>query len=84
MSEVARQDFSPLVIGTPDEPGAAAARPPSAFTRRPNLVAIAAIACVIELVAVIAAFWVSCAICGSLLVEFHAPQSWFGIFSCAL
>jgi Undecaprenyl-phosphate glucose phosphotransferase len=84
MSEVARQDFSPLVIGTPDEPGAAAARPPSVFTKRPNLVAIAAIACVIESVAVIAAFWVSCAICGSLLVEFHAPQPWFGILVCAL
>jgi Undecaprenyl-phosphate glucose phosphotransferase len=84
MSEVARQDFSPLVIGTPAEPGGTAVLLPSVFVKRPNLVAMAAVACVIESAAVIAAFWVSCAICGSLLVEFHAPQSWFGVLVCAL
>ena len=84
MSEVAQPDFSPLVTGTPSESSATAAKLPSVFAKQPNLVAMAAIACATEAVTVAVAFWVSCVFCGTLLPEFHAPQSWFGVLVCAL
>ncbi len=84
MSEAARRDFSPLVIGTSAEPGPIAATFPGIPAKRPNLVALAAIAFISELLAVAGALWVSLAVCGALVPQFQAPQPWFGILVSAL
>ncbi len=59
MSEAARRDFSPLVIGTTAPPGSPAATIPNVLAKQPNLVALAAAACVTEALAVIGALWAS-------------------------
>jgi exopolysaccharide biosynthesis polyprenyl glycosylphosphotransferase len=84
MSGAARQDFSPLVIGTSAEPGSTPATSQSGLAKRPNLVALASIACLSEALAVAGGLWASCVVCGALIAEFHAPQSWFGLLVCAL
>jgi len=84
MSEAARRDFSPLVIGTSAEPGPIAATFPGTAAKRPNLVALAAIAFMSELLAVAGALWVSLAVCEALVPEFQAPQFWFGLLVSAL
>ncbi len=84
MSEAARRDFSPLVIGTSAEPGPIAATFPGILAKRPNLVALAAIAFMSEVLAVAGALWISLTICKALVPEFQTPQSWFGILVSAL
>jgi polysaccharide biosynthesis protein PslA len=84
MSEVARRGLSPLVIGTSAERGPIAAAFPGILAKRPNLVVLAAIAFVSEVLAVAGALWVSLAVCEALFPEFQTPQSWFGILVSAL
>ena len=84
MSEAARRDFSPLVIGTSAEPGPLAATFPGTLAKPSNLVALAAIAIASEVFAVAGALWASLAVCEALVPEFRAPQSWFGILVGAL
>ena len=84
MSEAARRDFSPLVIGTSTEPGPIAATFPGVLAKRPNLVALAAIAFMSEALAVAGALWISFAVCTAWVPEFQPPQSWFGLLVSAL
>jgi Undecaprenyl-phosphate glucose phosphotransferase len=45
---------------------------------------MAVVACVSEALAVVAAFWVSSALCGTLMAGFRAPEFWFGAMVCAV
>ncbi len=84
MSEAARRDFSPLVIGTSAEPGPITATFPGIVAKPPNLVALAAIAFTSEVLAVAGALWISLIVCKAWVPEFQAPQPWFGFLVSAL
>jgi Undecaprenyl-phosphate glucose phosphotransferase len=82
MSGLAQEDFSPRVVRSSTEPGAAAAAVLQARWGQSNVVVMAVIACSIELLAIAAAFWVSLVIGEMFVTGFHTPQLWFGTLVC--
>lgn len=82
MSGAAPQDLSSPFIGPLPKPAGATAVPN--LSGRPNLLALAAIACASEAFAVLTALWISAAIGGVLVPQFLAPQLWFRLIVAML
>ena len=82
MSDLARSDYSPLLV----EPGEAlsAARPRIPPSKKPNLVTLAGLACTTELLTIGLSFWLSCIICKHLVSTFEVPPFRFGVIVCVL
>jgi Undecaprenyl-phosphate glucose phosphotransferase len=75
MSGIVGGDLSALAAGSPAELPAPTVAAPSG-AGRPNLVAMAAVACVAELLALVVGSLVSSELCQGVVAGFHAPQPW--------
>ena len=82
MSDLARSGYSPLLV-KPSE-AVSAARPRILPSRKPNLVALAALACTAELLTIGLSFWLSCVVSKHLVATFEVPPFRFGVIICVL